>query len=285
MKRIKHRNLLITFIFSFSLHSRSPESPCSMEPSIFLPKPKVKKAKVAHPGEYMFSNIMASGRNKTMHAPETNKQKWHASFIKHSALPEGVVDTTYDDPEGVVAKRSSKPSVGEMRACPPEKLRPTDPLPPRGECRWLALAKRCRSPSPEPRPQAVSSEANDTSPVRTTSTAADSSSLDSAKALVKSIHEQMISNSRCIVRSSTALTSGRHDIRSSLQALRTKVSFAQNKLKEYTKNGGSLVIDGITYTQFDAMFASHGPLGSYGIGNFPTRLYSTCRLFDRRPVV
>lgn len=261
-----------------------------MEPSIFLPKPQAKKAKVTHVDIHSF-------RNQTMHAPETSKVKWHPTFIKYRALPQGIVNTTYDDPAGVVVRGEGATgggcATGDGRPSRPAKpasaARPSasKPLPPRGECRWLAIAKRNRSPSPEPRPQAAdgSQVAGSSSLVaghgslvagNGSLVAGNGSSLESAKALVKSIHEQMISNSRCIVRSSSALTSGRHDIRSSLQALRNKVSFAQGKLKEYTKNGGSLVIDGQTYTQFDVMFASHGPLGSYGIGILPFLPMNCC---------
>ena len=105
--------------------------------------------------------------------------------------------------------------------------------------------------------------------------AAASAAAEDAVAIVLRVHKELIQSSRCIVRSSNALASGKHDIRAPMKALRDKVSFAQDIYRKYRANGGSIVIDGMTYTQFDAMWASHGPLGCHGIGKPSAKLLAS----------
>lgn len=87
----------------------------------------------------------------------------------------------------------------------------------------------------------------------------------------------MKGSNRCIVRNFAAREPGvSHDIRCSMGALRAKVAVAERVYREFVQNGGSYTVDGICHTQFDAMWASHGPLGHHGIGKPSAKLFATC---------
>lgn len=221
--------------------------------SIFLPRRQNDWRATPLPTAGDAARQMYAGRNQVRDG-ESSARQWHPSFMARFGVapPDGVVDTTYcarrEATSGGVTKER-KPSRKVQRA--------------RAERLGKAVVAT----------------------VTATAAALAVAHPEAAHALdvVARVHDAMIEENRCIVRKSQESAS--HDLRAPMKALRDKVLLAGSTYREYVKNGGSIVIDGVTYTQFDALWACHGPLGGRNIGKPDAKRIATCFNWVLDPVL